>query len=411
MVSTHDTNPANWQKTLSAAWSSLALGTAGCGFVLYMGWSEYRDKGTLDSNALTGMGIVSLASLMFLAFGAILLPRARQEGRQQQAVRDATTRDTAVVPDGEQHWTPGAGVTGHGGRPLVPEGDYFVAPPPEIGAPISAYTSLVRGTRPRAAGKVRLASSVLGALGFLLGWLVMSVLEPKDATAAPVGGAVLGLLGSALGLGWARFQHACSYVGTGGVARYICVNNRQHLRESEVFLFRDATALRTALTRHYRNGAYQETEFRFDWVDADGQIRFQTADTYYGSADGQNPWAHMPYQWACAAEIAWTQYRLENLSDELARHGAIRFNLDGSNWLAVGPDVLDVHRGGETVRCAREDIWQFHLSEGTFTVRVLGGQKEWSGPGRAYTFNFDDVADVRLFVIVMDRLLGIELRT
>ena len=75
-------------------------------------------------------------------------------------------------------------------------------------------------------------------------------------------------LAALIGGAWVQFQHACSYVGTEGVARFICAGHRENLERGEVFLFWDATDLRTATTRHYTNGVYQGTEYRFDWIDA-----------------------------------------------------------------------------------------------------------------------------------------------
>ena len=69
------------------------------------------------------------------------------------------------------------------------------------------------------------------------------------------------------------FSHTCTFVGKKGVARYKCSGNREQT-SGEVFLFEDATELRTAQTRHYTNGAYTGTNYTFTWTDVAGRTRF-----------------------------------------------------------------------------------------------------------------------------------------
>src|SRR5262249_16045079 len=148
-----------------------------------------------------------------LTFGVLLLPKGFHERRQHQAIQTGTTRDVEVVPEGERGWKPGASVTGHGGRALTLDGDYFVAPPPEIGEVVSAYTSLRKPVQAQGLVVCLLAALALGAVGFVLGWLVMSLLEPNDKTASPIVGGFLAVLGALIGWALMRFKHACSYVG------------------------------------------------------------------------------------------------------------------------------------------------------------------------------------------------------
>jgi hypothetical protein len=293
---------------------------------------------------------------------------------------------------------------------LTPERDYFVAPPTEIGEVLSADVSLRKGTRVRGLGACLLAALVLGIVGFLLGWLLMAFLEPKDATASPTVGVLLALFGALAGWGLTRFKHVCRYVGREGVARFVCAARRQRLTLCEVFLFRDAADLRTSQTQVHRNGFYQGTEFRFDWTDAAGRVRFQITGAYRGSGDGRNPWTDGHYQWGCAAETAWNLYRLAHRADESEPHGPARFALAGDDWLAVGQGFLDVHRGGETTRCTAQEIEEFSLSEGVFTLRLRGGREGLFGSRGVYKFGYGEVANVQQFLLALEQRLGIAFR-
>jgi hypothetical protein len=398
------TDPADGQNTLALRVCGVAFGLAVFGFAAHAAWSEWRDVAHAGTNSLTELSCVGLAALIFLTFGALMISKGLQERRRRRGVPDTTTA-AGEPSDGARDWEPGPAVTGHRGEPLNPGRDYFVPPPPEIGEVVSAYTSLARTDRPR--GGVVLAALGFCALGFLCGWALMRVVEPDDGPARLVVGGFAGLFGAVIGWGRARFKHACSYVGTEGVARFVCVQSRERVTHRETFLFRTAADLRTSETRRYTNGVYQGTDFHFDWTDAAGAECFRITGTYPYHALGNNPWTDMPHQWARAAETAWSRYRLARLDADLERDGAVRFALLGADRLAVGPGVLEVSRGEETVRCAAADIEEFSLAGGAFTLGLGGGPEGPRGPARVYKISYDEIANVKLFLLVLDRLLGI----
>jgi hypothetical protein len=404
------TNPSEWGKTLGLAAFSLALGLGSLGLAVYLCGKELHEKGQVDSNTLVGASIFALFGMMMLTFGAFLLPKGLRERREQQQIAAATSPEVNVQVEAGG-WSPGPGVTGHGGRALLSDGDYFVPPPAEIGTVVSAYTSLRKGVRPRGALVCVLAAAGLATVGLVLGWSVMLLIEPKDSTAGPCVGGILALLGALSGWALARFKHACSYVGREGIARFVCTGSRDHLTVKEVFLFRAAAELRTSATQRYSSGVYQGTDFRFDWSDRAGQICFQITGTYRSSPEGNNPWLHMPYQWGQAAEVAWGLYRQEQLPGEFVQGGALNFPLTGDDWLRVSPGVLEIHKGGQTTRCTPEDIEEFSLAAGVFTLRLRGGREGFFSSTGVFKFGYDDVANVQLFLLTLERLFGITFRS
>src|SRR5438477_10601031 len=79
--------------------------------------------------------------------------------------------DEAQVQTGSGAWTPPANVTEHDGNPLSPQQDFFVTPPPEIGAIKTAHSSLTRGKKVSLARRI-LWAAFWFAIGFGLSLLV-----------------------------------------------------------------------------------------------------------------------------------------------------------------------------------------------------------------------------------------------
>lgn len=390
-----------WDKTVAAALACLAIGVGGFLLAAYLAWDDVRNKGGLDANAVTGLSIVGIGAGMFCTFGVIILPIGLRERRQQQTIRATTMAEAEVAPvwDG---WIPATGVTGHDGQNLPIDNDYFVAPPGEIGPVVSAFTSLRKGVVSRGSSWCLFVALAWGTAGFGLGWLLMSLLFPKDPSAPPCGGAFLACLGALFGWAQARFWHACTYVGKCGVARFECAGQRSRLVRREIFLFQEASNLRTAVTRHYRNGMYQKTTFHFDWRDSEGAMRYQMTGMF-GHPHRLEDWAH-------AAEVAWHSHMAEHVANELRQRNCVSFELDGADWIALGPGYLEFHHRDATIRCTRDEIQSLELSEGLFTLR-LQEREGIPGSGNVHKFSYAAVANVMAFLLLLDQLLDMRIQS
>jgi hypothetical protein len=294
-------------------------------------------------------------------------------------------------------WVPGPDVTDHTGDPLPPEMDFFAPPPAEIGEVRTARSSLKETTRP--------ASPALQFLAlFVPGFVAIAALQLAGVESVLVQGLVfLGLF--LVGWRFTRFAHDCSYVGKDGIARFRCKGRRDRVTRREVFLFRDATELRTAQTRQYTNGVYTGTSYTFKWTDADGRKVYALSGTYRGEKKPPKPKDR--FHFAASAEVAWSVFLLDHLQDELDASGMVRFNLGGSDFVGVGPGVLHLQLKGQTQSCPVEEIADITIAQGNFKVKRTDAKEGWFRSQGVFQFPYASLANARLFPFVIERLLGL----
>src|SRR5262249_12060702 len=222
---------------------------------------------------------------------------------------------------------------------------------PEIGQVVSATTTLYRDKQPMSPGG-RWSAALAGAFAGLVVGVALSLAVPSPfwQIVLPAG---LGTIGMAIVLLSTRFAHTCSYAGSEGVARFHCYGDRDRTT-GEVFLFKDATELRTSQTRHYTNGAYQHTQYAFTWTDVAGRKRFTLSGTYRSEAG--TPPARDAFHFAAAAELTWTQYLWVQAQAQLRTSGTIFFGLGGRKWVRLGERYLSLQLGGEAVECDADEL-------------------------------------------------------
>jgi hypothetical protein len=116
-----------------------------------------------------------------------------------------------------------------------------------------------------------------------------------------------------------------------------------------------------------------------------------------------------PYHFALAAETAWSKYMLDAVNQELKRTGSYRFNLKGSNYVMTGPGFIDLSIGGQKVRCMVDEIAKVELIQGVVSVRRKDAEDGLLGIGSTGTFkfNYSDLANGRVFMMLLDQLVGI----
>ena len=297
-----------------------------------------------------------------------------RDRRSYKAILAATSVDQANLPIDGAIWNPGSTVTDHLGRSLPSDRDFFVPPPPDIGTVVRAWSSLRQGVRSRGLEISLTGTIVAAATGFALLWYLFQMLEPNEPDVY-ITAAVFGAL-SGIASCWyvLHFKHECSYVGTQGVARFLCSYRRDHLIKAEVFSFRNALEFRKAELTIVHSGVVPQIQYRFDWYDGGGEICFQiTGDYYFRPYLGSKPWYQLSYQWGISAEIAWTNSIMEFVQDELTREGAARFNLFDGDYLRVGPGFVEAYQAGRETRLPAADVEKLTVKGGECAIQTRRG--------------------------------------
>ena len=316
-------------------------------------------------------------------------------------------------------WNPPPAVTEHLGAPLAPDRDFFVAPPADIGAIRTAYTTLKKGVRSKPM-PVRVAMSLAyGSVGFLLALGLQSLtgilMLPSDLTGTPpvLWEAILALPVAYLGWRESAFRHSCSFAGELGCAYFECEGERGRVIQSSALHFKNASALATRIIRRLQNGVYQGTYFTFNWFSADPEkpIFFLKGSHY---KDSKTPPAENIYNFARAAESAWYVYLTPGIDAELTHKGSVKFYMGSGLWVALGVGFLQImDKQGGVSRCAAEDIGSAKLDDGVLTIRRKDAKSSFFNLFNhegVYQFNYATMHNARLFLYLFERCLGIKVR-
>jgi hypothetical protein len=295
-----------------------------------------------------------------------------------------------------ESWHPEPGVTHHSGIPIDPARDFFAPPPPEIGEIRTAASTLKTSKRPMPLVSRLLLCGMVASLGIAALYMV-DINEP-------VLDVLVTLVLAPLTWFFTRFRHECSYVGKLGIARLFCKGNRWNVFKTEQLLFGEAAELRTSQTRHYNHGVYTGTRYAFDWTTADGKKRYKLTGSYNG--ENRPPKPESPFHFAQSAELAWSSYLMERAVEELNSNGFIRFNLARQNWVGIGAGFIDLHMDGNEARCNREEIAGISLNGGMFEIRRTDAKIGWFSRTGVFSFGYGQMANSRVFLLALDKLLG-----
>jgi hypothetical protein len=300
---------------------------------------------------------------------------------------------------GSATWTPPAHMKLHSGRPLDPEQIFFASPPAEIGEVVSAYSSLKKNqslfskisTIPSDVWQGALLFGVVA--GFVPGLLISFI--PGAKLVALIIGLVcgFGVLGFFVK---AAMMPRCSYVGKKGVSQFI------NDAVPDTFLFENASELRTEETLKYKNNIYQGTSYTFTWSVKEGKP-FAISGMYV--SEQKIPDDKNDYTLALSAEKAWTALTFERAKKELEEHGSITFRANNADALTLGDGFIEINRRGEKVRLNREDMPMITAEKGVVTVSSKNTTFSFFGSTGAYKFNYHDIANASLFLVLFDSLV------
>ncbi len=303
-------------------------------------------------------------------------------------------------------WRPEAGLTDHAGRPIAADWEFFVAPPPEIGAIRSAHTTLRTDMQPRSIG-TRLGYLLLSLLGGVaLSFVLRRVLSPDREFAPDLLVAIVMVAALLVGVAIfvrTRFRHCCTFVGEQGLLRAVLSDSRESQPKIETFLFRDAADLRTSQTRQYVNGIYQGTDYIYAWTDANGGKRFRLSGRYRGEKSPPKP--DDPFHFAVAGEMAWSVNQLAAVQAQLERQGYVQFSVNAKDCVRLAPGKIEFHFRGRTETMTPDDIKAFNIAGGTFSVRHKDAR--WFGSAGKFDFQYGNLANAQLFLLVLEKLVGL----
>jgi hypothetical protein len=301
-------------------------------------------------------------------------------------------------------------VNGHNGKPLSDALDFFVSPPSDIGELLSAFCSLKRSQKPMS-WSTRLSMAIgfgVVAGGIPLALLVAIQLSGKESVpillffAASV--VVFGLV-LVLTLHVTRFLHTCTYVGTKGVARFVCSDDRHRLKRKEVFRFRDATDLRVGITNVFVNGGYSGTNFSFTWTDVGGRTRYSIAGQHRSRAG--TPPANSLYHYCRAAELAWSNYLLPEARRQLDLSGHVTFKVNAGLKIRLGSRVIIIETAEKTLELSMEDMGDIRINSGTLTIKEKGAARGILSNRGIHNFQISQMANSQLFFFLLEKLVGI----
>jgi hypothetical protein len=296
----------------------------------------------------------------------------------------------------------------HGGDALPLNGDYFVEAPAEIGPLTSANTTLRQGQRPWSIA-ARIILCVAATLGGLFLGVGLDLIFDFSTFWFFLWLIACPLVAFAIALAVTSFTHTVTYVGEEGVARFVCSGTRTNVTKKEVFLFRDATHLRTSTTHHYNRGSYQYTSYKFTWTDVGGRQRYEISGTH-NNKNGVPPSTHA-FHYGRGAELAWTMYLLDQAHRQIDLAGGVSFPLKAGKSIRVCPGrIIFNFKDDDPVEWEAEEVGDAVIQKGVVKIKRVDAQEGWFSSTGVIKFPFDELANAQLFFHLMEKLIGIEVR-
>lgn len=310
---------------------------------------------------------------------------------------------TLNVRDGAINVPQLEGLPDHTGAAPPAPMEFFTAPPSEIGTVVSAESTLRPG-RSHKSFVARLLTAAVVAAGLIVAvdWGTSQMRSRADRESlAIVAYVVAGILFFLILLA-TRFKAVCSYVGERGVARFTLSGSRQAQPKSEVLVFEQAEELHAGQTRHYHNGIYTGTTYDYYWNGPDGRRLFRLKGQHRGNKN--LPKRGSPFHFANAAELAWSRHYLARADRQLQSEGSIAFPVDKSRVVRVGPGFMEFHFGEAPVRLTRDEFASVNLSGGQFSFKHADAK--WYSRAGKYSFSYGRMANAKVFIIALEKLMG-----
>jgi hypothetical protein len=333
-------------------------------------------------------------------------------------------------------WTPPAQMRKHNGVLLHPDTFFFVSPPPEIGAVITASGAGITEELNRSSNTPILPTllefvlSIFSSwLAFLIalvylfffavislfaiwsGFLVWVVLNSFGAGSISswLGGGLAAVLFARMYISMFRAPEAeCSFVGELGIAHYW--QTRKGIK-GEVLRFSETTGLRKRITRIYRSGLYHKTSFEYSWNNhpfLSNQPTMRQRFSIGGAAP--NILVNDDYRFAQAAERVWTAIRLQRAQAEFAQSGVARFSTAKGIRLDVGSGFLNVVFPNQQPKRIEAQELELTTGNGGLAIRRKADGKISRGFNpiafvNVVVFRADEIDDLDVFLRLVNTIV------
>jgi hypothetical protein len=271
--------------------------------------------------------------------------------------------------------------------------ELFAPPTQAIGPVQSANSTLTAGMKEMAIG------FRLGLAGLAVA-LAIAIVATNPNTGGWVGFGICIFISLVIYVK-TGFHHTVTYVGRDGISSTRLDGKRAAPPKTIELVFRNAAAMFTQQTEHYRNGVYQNTTYDFYWVAPTGARIFSLS----GSYGRKNTPVKDQIHFARAAEIAWSQYYLELALQQLGREGSIAFVVDQRRVIRVGHGFLEFHHFSDgPVRVTKAEIAKVTLGGGQFMFKHVDAR--WYSSEGKFRFSYANMANARVFMLALDKLMG-----
>lgn len=323
----------------------------------------------------------------------------------------------------------------HDKTPGEPDDEYLVPADPAIGHVISAQTNRKRHGWYKVDSHLRNQMILLGILGLVfggflcvgIGSVIANEVRPPyyydygygqggdgqdhsyDAVRHQIaevlpyitgagGGLVICIVSVVLPLLLRRRRS--TYVGQEGLQQYV----KYHLMGPKLttLRFADCMQLSVSRTRHFYNGAYSGTSYRYVWWDRQAKNAFTIEGRYN---DVQTRQTSDQVNFAFAAESAWTAHKIAEVDRQIAQTGMARFNV-GADYIGIGKGFLEIGWRGQVQRLPRPDIQSLTFQAGWLVIKRTGAKEGWFSSDGVFRFPVSGMADFQVFMIVLAEQTG-----
>ena len=212
-------------------------------------------------------------------------------------------------------WKPTPDATSFSGKPLPPDRDFFVSPPPEVGRVVAAWTDVRQGqTLWPLASKLALAGACVLVAGVVIAGTAKHTPSGTKPDAAHVIGVVAPLVVAAWALAFAVRRRWVAYVSDTGAAVYSTRGTR-HDVTGQAVRFKDVADVQVVVTGRRK----QWVDWRATFTGPDGSVLM----TFRGNVRrvGGKPLFNTAHAFAVASHNAWERQAAGSGANAVASSG------------------------------------------------------------------------------------------
>lgn len=296
-------------------------------------------------------------------------------------------------------WEPPAGCHTHAGKHLREDAVFPDVPPPEIGAVLSASTTVSRRSwRPGFLTRLLLGVIAGSALATLVWLYADSMEDDRDLIRVQIRlfGMFFGFVLAALVTVFLDREDTCTFVGTDGFVETRFKGSLMTPRR-RVIRFDRVAGVRTRFEKRAMGAG---TAYDYEWVGLDGGPLFLMHGTYRLAAFSGE------LQFASAAERAWGEWFSSRWETLLEKFGAIHFDSAPGEWIRIKRGSLEYQLRPDqpSKRLNRAELKEVSLQEGWFRFK-----RSDAGPvigSFEIELNYGELLNARAFALALDRYLG-----